>query len=161
MQAGSRADLRMFVVQLDAEVEPLFAVGPPRRQLVADRKISAPRGATQRHANLKFRREFLREEFTALPHQPRLESFVDAVADDVEEAPLAARRVDPRAGRFRAGASLDKRGDVDDRQAHGVAGRVKLASVYCAVTRIEQLAPSALTSSPAFNHKFGSSAAGS
>src|SRR5262252_1707485 len=94
MQRRAGQDPGVVGGQLDAEVQPLLLVGLAGGQLVADAEVAPPGPAPQGHANPELLLRVLRKELPTELAQPALQRRVHAVADDVEEPALAARRAE-------------------------------------------------------------------
>ncbi len=126
VQRRPGGDARVAVRQLRAEVQPFLEIRPPPGQLSPHRKVAAPRQAAQLHADRQLRLERLCEEAPAERFEPRLQSLVDAMSDDVEEAgatagvadlscPERSRRACPERSR-RVAPSGDEGRDIDHRK---------------------------------------------
>jgi hypothetical protein len=84
----------IVAAEFGAEVEPLLQVGPARGEFGTDREVSPPGRAAAGHGDLHLGRLRQREKRGAGRRQPGQQVRRDAVAGDVEEAVLAARRLD-------------------------------------------------------------------
>jgi hypothetical protein len=117
VQGNAGGDPRMIRPQLGAEIDAFLAVRPPRRQLAPDGEPTPPRTPAAGHgdAGLLLVREA--KEFPGQRLEAALQAVVHGVADDVEEAHVAAGGIDlPRhlvAGR----AAVPQSGDIDHRKA--------------------------------------------
>ncbi len=118
------ADLRVIAAELLAEVDAFLLIGTARRQLVADWKVASPGAAGERHANVHLRLDVLREELTAEADEARLQFLVYAMADDIEEAALAARLAKLGRRRPLTLGACEQRAYIDDRDLRKVSGRI-------------------------------------
>src|SRR5262249_24526178 len=75
------------------EIQPLFLVGLPRGQFVADTEGPPPRVPAKAHSDAILDGRGKRKELSRNGHQATLQLGIDAMTDDVEEAALPARHV--------------------------------------------------------------------
>ena len=124
VQRETRDHPRIIGRQLGTEVQPLLQVRPPGGELGAHREVAAPRPAAALHCDLHLVRHRQREELASRCRELAQQVSRHAVPGHVEEAALAAGRLDlPGYRRTRRRWRVaGQRGHVDDRQPGGAAG---------------------------------------
>ncbi len=94
MHGGSGADAPIVGTEVGPEVDALLGVGDPGGELATDGEPSPPSPSPTGHGDLTFLGRRSGEEPASQILETFLQDRIDAVADDVEESDVAARRVE-------------------------------------------------------------------
>ena len=86
MQRRSVSDARVIGRELRTEIDPFLEIRFSGRQLRSHREVSPPRASAPLHRDFHLACEVLIEELAAAFLEPALQSLIDTMADDVEEA---------------------------------------------------------------------------
>ena len=131
----ARSHARVLAWEVDAEIQPLLAIGDAGGELAFERKPTTPRARTVLHRDCLLRLPRKREEAPTGGVETRNDVIGDAMAPDIEKAGVAASSLYTRGN---GGASCGivpahERRDVNDGQNHG--GELLLPGGSCEAPR--------------------------